>query len=58
MKPIDYIVIGIIIIAVVIAIVSIIVDKKKGKSTCGCDCANCAGCSSKNKCPSAKENNK
>ena len=38
------IVISLILLAVVAAIVfSMIRDKKKGKSSCGCDCAHC-GC--------------
>lgn len=58
MKPIDFIVIGVIALFLIIAIISIIVDKKKGKTTCGCDCASCQGCSSKSACcnQSAKKN--
>ncbi len=26
-------------------IASSIINKKKGKTSCGCDCANCKGCS-------------
>ena len=33
-------------------IVRSIINKKKGKTGCGCDCTGCAGCSS---CPSKKE---
>ena len=46
---IDYIVIGVIVVAVIFAIISIIVDKKKGKTQCGCDCANCSACSKNGK---------
>lgn len=35
--------------------VSVIINKKKGKSTCGCDCANCSGCSAR-KVGTKKEN--
>lgn len=27
--------------------ISVIINKKKGKNSCGCDCANCSGCSSR-----------
>ena len=27
-------------------ILSTILNKKKGKTSCGCDCAHCSGCSS------------
>ena len=27
-------------------ILSTIINKKKGKTSCGCDCAHCSGCSS------------
>ena len=47
MKPIDIIVILASIFAVVLVIIKSIKDKKKGKTSCGCDCANCKGCSSK-----------
>jgi len=30
-------------------IVLTIINKKKGKTSCGCDCANCAGCAHKKK---------
>ena len=42
------IVITLILNAIVTAIVvSMIRDKKKGKSTCGCDCAHCGACQCK-----------
>ncbi len=31
-------------LAVIGAIVSTILNKKRGKTSCGCDCANCSGC--------------
>ena len=36
------------ILAVIVAaiVVSMIRDKKKGKSSCGCDCAHCGSCGS------------
>ena len=41
------IIISLILIAVVAAIIiSTVRDKKKGKSSCGCDCAHCGGCGS------------
>ncbi len=30
-------------------IISTILNKKKGKTSCGCDCAHCSGCSKLNK---------
>ncbi len=39
------IIISLILLAVVAAIIiSMIRDRKKGKSSCGCDCAHCGGC--------------
>ncbi len=41
------IVVSLILTAIVAAIVvSMIRDKKKGKSSCGCDCAHCGCCGS------------
>ena len=42
------------VLAVIVAlvIVSLVKDKKKGKSTCGCNCAHCAMAGT---CHSAKE---
>ena len=41
------IVISLILTAVVAAIIiSMVRDKKKGKSSCGCDCAHCGCCGS------------
>lgn len=49
------IVICIVIAAVVFAIVfSLVKNKKAGRSSCGCDCSSCAGCSSKGSCSSRK----
>lgn len=30
-------------------IIKSIINKKKGKTSCGCDCANCSGCASQQK---------
>ncbi len=30
-------------------IIKSIIDKKNGKTSCGCDCANCSGCHYKEK---------
>lgn len=45
----DVIVIALAVVAVAGVIFTIIRNKKKGKSACGCDCANCPGCLSKAK---------
>lgn len=35
---------GAVLLAVAAIIWKMVKDKKTGKSTCGCDCANCSGC--------------
>ncbi len=45
MKPIEIIVIIASVLIVGGVIVKSIIDKKKGKNSCGCNCANCSGCS-------------
>jgi len=47
MKLIDIIIVAVILAAVVIAIVAIKKNKKRGKSSCGCDCTSCPGCERK-----------
>lgn len=52
MSAIDIIIIVGCALAVVGAIITSILNKKRGKTSCGCDCANCSGCcnqSNKNK---------
>ena len=41
MKPIDYVIIGVVSIAVVGIMIYLIRQKKKGKSGCGCGCSGC-----------------
>ncbi|MCQ2588162.1 MAG: FeoB-associated Cys-rich membrane protein [Treponema sp.] len=45
MKPIDFLIIGIIAVLVAFAIVKIIRNKKNGK--CNCGCTHCTGCKEK-----------
>ncbi len=40
----DVLIIVLIGAVVVFAAVRIVKNKKRGKSSCGCDCANCSGC--------------
>ncbi|MBQ7235682.1 MAG: FeoB-associated Cys-rich membrane protein [Clostridia bacterium] len=46
MQPIEIIVIIACVVIVAGVIVKSIIDKKKGKTSCGCDCSKCSGCSS------------
>ena len=39
-------------------IIKSIVDKKKGKTSCGCDCSKCSGCSSCKVEPKKEDTNK
>ena len=55
MKPIDYIIIGVVALAVVLVTVHLIKRKKEGKNGCGCDCSSCPSAGA---CPSAKLQNK
>lgn len=41
MKPIDFILIGVVAVAVIAVVISLIVKKKKGESGCGCGCSGC-----------------
>lgn len=49
MKPIEIIVIIACALIVGGVIISSIINKKKGKTSCGCNCANCLGCKYKKK---------
>ena len=55
MKPIDYIILGVVALAVTLIIVNLVKRKKEGKSGCGCGCASCP---SANSCMSAQKNTK
>ena len=54
MRPIEIIVIIACVLIVGGVIATSIINKKKGKNSCGCDCANCSSCSV---CKNKKENN-
>ncbi len=41
MKPIDYVIIAAVALAVVGVVVYLVRQKKKGKSGCGCGCSGC-----------------
>lgn len=60
MKPIDYIIIGVVVIALAVVIIRLIQKKKKGESGCGCGCQNCpsAGACGAKKQEPAQENTK
>lgn len=45
MQPIEIIVIAATVLFVVGVTVWLIVRKKKGKTSCGCDCSSCSSCS-------------
>ncbi|MBR2294458.1 MAG: FeoB-associated Cys-rich membrane protein [Clostridiales bacterium] len=47
----NIVVIGIVVVIVALALMSIIRDRKSGKNSCGC---NCAGCALKDSCHSKK----
>ena len=49
MEPIEIITIIIAVLFVSAVIALTIRNKKKGKTSCGCDCAHCKGCAYKNK---------
>ncbi len=40
----DYIIIAVIAAVIITAVVIIVLNRKKGKNSCGCDCAHCSGC--------------
>jgi len=42
MKPIDYVILGVIVAAVAAVILLRIYNKKKGKGSCSCGCQGCA----------------
>ena len=44
MQPIEIIVIALSVLIVGGVIVKSIIDKKNGKSSCGCDCSKCSSC--------------
>ena len=48
MNGVDVVIILIAVVAVVGTIVLGMFNKKKGKTSCGCDCSKCSGCSSCN----------
>lgn len=48
MEPIEIIVIIASALIVGGVIIKSIINKKNGKTSCGCDCAHCKGCQSKN----------
>ncbi len=54
MTAIEIIVIALAAAFVVGVIILSIVRKKQGKGSCGCDCANCQGCSATRKQPKKK----
>ena len=45
MSVIDWIILIGAIVTVALVIIVALINKKKGKTSCGCDCANCKGCS-------------
>ena len=55
MQPIEIIVIIACVLIVGGVIAKVIIDKKKGKTSCGCDCSCCSNCSS---CKVKKEDKK
>ena len=55
MKPIDYVIIGVLVLAVTLVIIHLIKRKKEGKSGCGCGCTSCPSAGS---CMAAQKNTK
>lgn len=53
MKPIDYVIIGVLVLAVTLVIIHLIKRKKEGKGGCGCGCASCPSAGS---CMAAQKN--
>ena len=45
----DFLIIGVIAAAVALAIFVIVRNKKRGKTSCGCDCSRCGGCAASEK---------
>lgn len=56
MEPIEIIVIIACVLIVGGVIVKSIIDKKNGKTGCGCDCSKCSGCTSCKMRENQKEN--
>ena len=56
MEPIEIIVIIACVLIVGGVIVMSIINKKKGKTSCGCDCGSCKGCLACNKSQKTNEN--
>ena len=59
MKPIDYILLGAVALAVTLIIVNLVKRKKAGKNGCGCGCSSCpsaGACSSARNTKEANEN--
>ena len=52
MKPIDYVIIGVVAVALTLVIVHLIKRKKQGKGGCGCGCSSCPSAGA---CPSAQK---
>lgn len=55
MKPIDYIILGVVAVVVTLVSIHLVKRKKEGKGGCGCGCATCPSAGS---CMAAKENTK
>lgn len=55
MKPIDYIILGVVAVAVTLVIINLVKRKKEGKGSCGCGCASCPSAGS---CMTAQKNTK
>lgn len=47
MKPIDIIILVGAVVVVAGVVIAWIINRKKGKTSCGCDCAHCSGCKTK-----------
>ena len=52
MKPIDYIIIGALALAITLVVVHLVKRKKQGKNGCGCGCTSCPSAGA---CPSAQK---
>lgn len=59
MKPIEIIILAVVILIFIVTILTAIIRKKKGKTSCGCDCSSCyggcSGCKAKNKIQNVKK---
>ncbi len=56
MQPIEVIVIIACVLIVGGVIATSIINKKKGKTSCGCDCSKCSGCSRSKSATNKEEN--